>query len=55
MDSRGNEIWLGGIVGRDLLLLSTKGIWIWLGRMEILKVWCFNNGMRERAINDMND
>ena len=31
MNSRGNEIWLGGIVDQDLLLLSTKGICIWLG------------------------
>jgi hypothetical protein len=34
MNSRGNEIWLGGDVDRGLLFLSTKGIWIWLGRMR---------------------
>jgi hypothetical protein len=28
-----NDIWLCGIVDRDLLLLSTKEIWLWLGRM----------------------
>jgi hypothetical protein len=32
MNSRGNRIWLGGNVDRDLLLLSTKGIWVWLSR-----------------------
>jgi hypothetical protein len=34
MNSRGNEIWLGGDVDRGLLFLSTKGIWIWVGRMK---------------------
>jgi hypothetical protein len=34
MNSRGNEIWLGRDVDRGLLFLSTKGIWIWVGRMR---------------------
>jgi hypothetical protein len=34
MNSRGNEIWLGGDVDRGLLFLSTKEIWIWVGRMR---------------------
>jgi hypothetical protein len=31
---RENEIWLGRDVDRGLLFLSTKGIWIWVGRMR---------------------
>jgi hypothetical protein len=31
MNTRGNEIWLGGNVDRGLLYLSTKGIWVWMG------------------------
>jgi hypothetical protein len=34
MNSRGNEIWLGGYVDRGLLFLATKGIWIWVDRMR---------------------
>jgi hypothetical protein len=29
----GNEIWLGGIVDRNLLFLSTKGVCIWMDRI----------------------
>jgi hypothetical protein len=48
MNSSGNDVWLGGVVDWDLLFLSTRGIWIWFGKWEILKKWCLNNGERER-------
>jgi hypothetical protein len=49
MNSRGNELWLGGNVDRDLLFLSTKGIWIWLGRMGDPQAFVFQQWGRERA------
>jgi hypothetical protein len=33
MNSRRDDVWLGEIVDRDLLLLSTKEICLWFGRM----------------------
>ena len=51
MNSRGNEIWLGGIVDRDLLLLSTKGICFWLGRMGDPQAFVFQQwSEREREL-----
>jgi hypothetical protein len=54
-DFKGDEIWLSGIIDRDLLLLSTKGIWILWVEWKILKLWRFDNGVRESSINYMND
>jgi hypothetical protein len=34
MNSRENEIWLGGDVDQSFLFLSTKRIWVWVGRMR---------------------
>jgi hypothetical protein len=49
MNSRGNEIWLGRDVDRGLLFLSTKGIWIWMGRMrDPLSLRCSLMEERER-------
>jgi hypothetical protein len=49
MNSRGNEIWLGEDVDRGLLFLSSKGIWIWVGRMrDPLSLRCSLMEERER-------
>jgi hypothetical protein len=49
MNSRGNEIWLGGDVDRGLLFLSTKGIWILVGRIrDPLSLRCSLMEERER-------
>jgi hypothetical protein len=47
---KANEIWVGGNVDRDFLLLSTKIIWLWLGRMEDPQVLVFQQRVRESPI-----
>jgi hypothetical protein len=57
MNTRGNEIWLGGNIDRGLLYLSTKGFGFEWVEWEILKLrMLFNGGEREwRQGYDLND